>query len=329
MSLRHEAGKMRKWTILVIPEGGRSTRQIAIPRIYGKVFAFSGLLVSALLGYFTLDYVQLRSLRQSYKAVSNENEGLKGEARVLMQNLEEVKRSLRRVQDYSTKLSELTSLKVQKVSKETGIGPLTPEEVRKADISTPAPTATADYIPLGVNMDNLVFRPVFDRLAHIGRDANKHALELQHLLSNLSQQKSLLSSIPSFAPVDGWMTSNYGKRISPFTGEPTLHMGIDIAAPVGTQIYAPADGVVIFTGAKHGFGNFIMIAHGYGVVTRYGHNNQNMVQPGQKVLRGEQIATVGDSGRTTGPHLHYEVLVNGRYENPKKFILDRDEFSIY
>src|SRR4029078_2509934 len=101
--------------------------------------------------------------------------------------------------------------------------------------------------------DNLASRPVFDRLATIGQDANQHALELQHLLSNLSQQKSLLSSIPSFSPVDGWITSNYGKRISPFTGEPTLHMGLDVAAPVGTPIYAPADGVVIFTGAKQGF----------------------------------------------------------------------------
>jgi murein DD-endopeptidase MepM/ murein hydrolase activator NlpD len=106
-------------------------------------------------------------------------------------------------------------------------------------------------------------------------------------------------------------------------------MGIDVAAPVGTPIVAPADGVVIFTGAKQGFGNFIMIAHGYGVVTRYGHNHQNMVQPGQKVTRGEQIGTVGNSGRTTGPHLHYEVLVNGHNENPKKFILDANEFDVY
>ena len=93
---------------------------------------------------------------------------------------------------------------------------------------------------------------------------------------------------------------------------------------------APADGVVIFTGAKAGFGNFIMIAHGYGVVTRYGHNHQNLVQPGQKVGRGEQIGTVGETGRATGPHLHYEVVINGKLENPQKFILDMaDIYRIY
>jgi len=104
-----------------------------------------------------------------------------------------------------------------------------------------------------------------------------------------------------------------------------MHFGIDVASPVGTPICAPADGVVIFTGAKEGFGNFIMIAHGYGIVSRYGHNAQNLVQPGQSIKRGEQIATVGMSGRTTGPHLHYEVIVDGRPANPKKFILDMAE----
>lgn len=320
---------MKKWTIMVIPDSGGTTRQVIVPRAAAKIAAGLGIFTFALLGFFTLDYMQLRSLRGSYRNVSNENDGLKGEARVLMQNLEEVKRSLRRVQDYSSKLSELTSLKVQKVSKETGIGPLTPEEFKSANMATKSDSQTANYVPPGINLDNLTFRPVFDRLAHIGRDANQHALDLQHLLSSLSQQKSLLSAIPSFAPVDGWITSNYGKRISPFTGEPAIHMGLDIAAPVGTPVLAPADGVVIFTGAKQGFGNFIMIAHGYGVVSRYGHNNQNMVAPGQKVARGEQIATVGDSGRTTGPHLHYEVMVNGKHENPKKFILDMDEFTVY
>lgn len=323
---------MKKWTLMVIPDGGRgSPRQVTVPKILVKGGIAGSLVFSAILGFFTLDYLQLRSLRTSYSSVSNENEGLKGEARVLMQNLDEVKRSLRRVQDYTVKLSELTSFKVQKVSKETGIGPLTAEEFQTASVNEASKDAAkpADYRPLGLKLDNLVFRPVFDRLTSLGQDATQHAFELQHLLSNLSQQKSLLASIPSFAPVDGWITSNFGKRISPFTGEQGIHMGIDVAAPVGTPILAPADGVVIFTGAKAGFGNFIMVAHGYGVVSRYGHNAQNMVQPGQKVTRGEQIATVGMTGRTTGPHLHYEVWVNGKAENPKKFILDMDEFSVY
>ncbi len=319
---------MKKLTIMLIPDGGNAKRHLRIPELLIKGTVVGGLALSAIGGYFTLDYWQLSSFRQSYKAIAAENEGLKGEARLLMQNLDEVKRSLRRVQDYTAKLSELTTAHVEQVSLKTGIGPLTKEEYKSAQaVNAVAPTS--DYLPLGLNIDKLAFRPAFDRIAAIGRDANEHALELQHLLSNLSQQKSLLSSIPSIAPVDGWVTSGFGLRTSPFTGDRAAHAGLDIAAPPGTPVLAPADGVVIFTGFKDGFGNFIMIAHGYGIVSRYGHNHQNMVQPGQKITRGEQIATVGMTGRTTGPHLHYEILLNGRNEDPQKFILKANDFSFY
>ena len=317
---------MKRLTIMIIPDGHRATRQVRLPQALINGLFFASFLALGSSGFVLLDYLQLRSFRRHYQVISAENEGLKGEARVLMQNLEEVKVSLRRVQDYTSKLGELTAIKVQKFSKKTGIGPLSPEEhgVAKRDGEAVQPEG---YVPIGLNLDKLVFRQVFDRLSGIGQEANNHALELQHLLSTLSKQKNLLTSIPSLAPVDGWITSGFGVRVSPFTGERTDHAGIDIAAPVGTAILAPADGVVIFSGAKAGFGNFIMVAHGYGVVTRYGHNHQNMVQPGQKVSRGEQIATVGDSGRTTGPHVHYEVLINGKLENPQKFILDLADIS--
>lgn len=320
---------MQKITIVLIPDGVHATRQISIPRIFIKAIVIGGLATSALIGFVTVDYIELRAQRSSYATVHNENQGLKGEARILMQNLEEVKGSLRRVQDYTSKLGELTSLRVQKVSKETGIGPLTEGEFHASQQSATQTVSPEEYVPLGINMDTLVFKPVFRRLASINNDTQKQLLDLQHLLSTLSQQKSLLSSIPAVSPVDGWITSGFGSRVSPFTGERTLHLGIDIAAPLGTPILAPADGVVIFSGAKAGFGNFIMVAHGYGVVTRYGHNHQNLVQPGQKVLRGDQIGTVGSSGRTTGPHLHYEIVVNGKTENPKKFILDINEFQVF
>lgn len=314
---------MRRLTVVFIPEGVSSTRQLTIPRWMVKSLVAFCFLGTALFGYLLFDYFQLREIRDSYYQITAENEGLKGEARLLMTNLEEVKGSLKQVQDYSNKLSEITQLKVKSVSKQTGIGPLSPEEYSVAKSRQEAEAEEVNSnIPLGVDMEKLVFQPVFDRLRDLGRNANYSAFELQKLLSNLSQQKSLLMSIPSIAPVNGWITSGFGIRISPFTGQRSSHRGIDMASPVGTPIFSPAEGVVIFMGSKAGFGNFIMIAHGYGVVTRYGHNAENLVQIGQKVKRGDQIATVGMSGRTTGPHLHYEVLLNGRHVDPKKFILD-------
>lgn len=311
---------------MIIPDGIKTTRQFRLPAVFLKLLTGLSIVFFGMFGYFVLDYAQLRDQRHSFQNTTTENEVIKGEARLLEQNLDEVKQAIRRVRDYSIKLAEITTYKVKNVSKKTGIGPLTPEEYQSsqnADVSR-EPT---NYLPSGLNTDKLVFRPVFETLDTLGKTANQHALDLQHLLSNLSQQKSLLASIPTVRPVDGWVTSGFGKRISPFTGTKSTHLGLDIASPVGTPIFAPADGVVIFSGAKAGFGNFIMIAHGYGVVTRYGHNHQNLVQLGQRVARGEQIGTVGMTGRSTGPHVHYEIVVNGKYENPAKFILDIADFE--
>ncbi|MBF0440598.1 MAG: M23 family metallopeptidase [Oligoflexales bacterium] len=298
-----------------------STRQFAIPIVLVKFIFVVALFFLAYLGYLISDYIHLRKLKETYNTLALENEGLKGEAKLLASNLENVKRSLRRVQTYGEKLAEITQLQVSDVSKKTGIGPLSVAEYNIAQKNS-SNKDSKNYFPLGIDIDKLVFKTVFDNLDNVGQEANENALELQRLLSKLSQEKSMLLSIPSIAPVNGWLASGYGSRISPFTGKKIWHMGIDIASPIGTPVYSPAGGVVIFSGAKSGFGKFIMIAHGYGIVTRYGHNAENLVQAGQKVKRGDQIGAVGSTGRTTGPHCHYEVLVNGINVNPKKFILN-------
>jgi murein DD-endopeptidase MepM/ murein hydrolase activator NlpD len=312
---------MNRITIMIIPPGARTTTQLRLPHWSARVFVVGSLMGAMIFGYLILDYIELRRIRSSYQVLVAENEGLKGEARALMGSLDDVKSSLKRVKDFSGKLTEITQVKIKDLGKTTGIGPLSVEEYKIATSQAIAKDPDI-HLPLGINPDKLFFRPVFERLYGINLQSTKQAIELQNILANLTKQQNLLSSIPTISPVNGWITSGYGYRSSPFTGEKTLHKGVDVASPVGTPVYAPADGVVIFTGDKSGFGNFIMIAHGYGVVSRYGHNAQNLVQSGQKVRRGDQIATVGESGRTTGPHLHYEVLVNGLYTDPKKFILN-------
>lgn len=314
---------MRQITIVLIPENARRSKELKVSHWVIKAFVGGSVVASMMFGYLIYDYSQLRNLRNSYQKIATENQGLRGEAQLLLSNLEELKRSLKRVQDYSEKLGELTQLKVKRFSTHTGIGPLSPQEFKKArqEIQEREPEEE-QHIPLGIDLDRLMFRTVFENMKNLGNHANQNALRLQKLLSTLSQQRSLLASIPSVAPVDGWVTSGFGSRESPFTGEHDVHMGLDIAAPSGSPIYAPADGVVIFSGPKDGYGNFVMIAHGYGVISRYGHTAENLVQAGQKVARGDQIATVGMTGRTTGPHLHYEILLNGAAVDPGRFILN-------
>ncbi len=319
---------MRRYTIVIIPDSKSGSKRYTVSyrtTTILKTLAGIGLI---LFGYGLADYIHMRSLRSSYLQAIQDDRALKGEARILMSSLDEVRSSLRKVKEYSAKLAEITNIQTQSLTKRTGLSSIANTNNNSAASMEAGKIEQRSSVPGNVDLDRLVFKPVFARLDSITLNSQKGVLELQQIISRLSQQKTLLASIPSMAPVDGWITSSFGSRSSPFTGEPTIHKGLDVAAPVGTPIYTPADGVVIFSGKRNGFGNFVMVAHGYGIVSGYGHNAQNLVSPGQVIRRGDQIATVGQSGRSTGPHLHYEVAINGKVIDPKKFILNIDDLAI-
>lgn len=145
----------------------------------------------------------------------------------------------------------------------------------------------------------------------------------QRLLEFFQDQKTLLAATPSVWPVKGWITSGFGNRKSPFTGKTTMHSGLDIATSSGTPISAPADGIVSFSGTKGSYGKVLVIDHGYGYSTFYGHCSALKKKVGEKVKRGDVVALVGNTGKSTGPHTHYEVRVNGVATDPMKYILDR------
>jgi len=128
------------------------------------------------------------------------------------------------------------------------------------------------------------------------------------------------NALPNLWPIEGKVTGSFGERIDPFNGEGAFHSGVDISAAVGTQIVAPADGVVVLSEFTGGYGRCIEIDHGNGIRTRYGHLSGFAVASGQRVQRGDVIGFVGDSGRSTGPHLHYEVRINDTPVNPYKYL---------
>jgi len=136
----------------------------------------------------------------------------------------------------------------------------------------------------------------------------------------LNDQHSLLASKPQGWPVNGWLTSTFGMRKSPFTGRRKMHEGLDIASRTGTPVYATADGIVARSGTAPGYGKLVVIEHGYGYRTYYGHNSKIYVKVGQRVRRGDRIAAVGNTGSSTGSHVHYEVRRNGVPLNPRKFL---------
>jgi murein DD-endopeptidase MepM/ murein hydrolase activator NlpD len=143
---------------------------------------------------------------------------------------------------------------------------------------------------------------------------------LQSVRSNVERRNALAAATPSIWPAQGWLTSTMGPRTDPLTGDADYHSGLDIAGDKGQPVYATAAGVVTQAGYANGYGNVIVVDHGFGLETRYGHLSAFMVHTGDHVKRGEMIAKLGATGRTTGPHLHYEVMANGRLLNPLQLL---------
>jgi murein DD-endopeptidase MepM/ murein hydrolase activator NlpD len=180
-------------------------------------------------------------------------------------------------------------------------------------------------IPLKEKHYSLI-RDMHEQIEELDRASISQQAELTLLLKSLEDQQNLLASTPAIRPLPentkSWVTSRFGYRKSPFTGRRELHKGLDIASRKGTSILATADGVVTFAGKKGLLGLTIVIDHGHGMKTRYGHNHKLLKKRGDKVKRWEPIALMGSTGRSTGPHTHYEVHLNGIPVNPEKYILN-------
>lgn len=176
------------------------------------------------------------------------------------------------------------------------------------------------YLPL--YRQEMLTRKLHQFLGRLRQDASLERVRQEELVKTLSEGHSLPTSIPMSWPVTGWISSPFGERVSPFTGKKEFHKGLDISAPVGTPVEAPADGTVTFSGETDDGGFTVTIDHHGGLVTAYGHMRDAVVAVGQSVKRGEVIGHVGDQGRSTGPHLHYETRLGGVPVNPMRYILE-------
>jgi len=180
-------------------------------------------------------------------------------------------------------------------------------------------------IPLAEKHNSLM-RDMHDQIEQLELASTNQQIGLKALLNSLHDQQNLLASTPAIRPISrqytSWITSRFGYRISPFTQRREFHKAFDVSTAEGTPILATADGVVTFSGKKGFLGNAVIINHGHGIVTTYGHCSKILKKRGDKVKRWETIALVGNTGRSTGPHVHYEVHLNGIPVNPEKYILN-------
>ena len=173
---------------------------------------------------------------------------------------------------------------------------------------------------------NVAVPDVVEAMTNLDGQLDDHEAQLWVLESVMMNENLQERVDPQGRPVSsGWISSYFGKRTDPFTGKPANHTGIDFAGKMGQEISAVADGVVTWSGDRYGYGIMVEINHGNGYATRYAHNSENLVKVGDEVKKGQAVALMGETGRATGPNLHFEVLRNGSRVNPVNFIRDRGQ----
>jgi len=225
----------------------------------------------------------------------------------------------RRIDQVTREMGELRALDHKlrvMVNLETGEG-----DDREKGLGGPAP-ALLDPEKTLKKVDRDLARSMHRALDNIESDLSASREDKAGLREFLENQKMLLAATPSIWPAKGWLSSRFGYRKSPFTGKKEFHKGLDISARMGSPVVASADGTVSFSGWDRGYGRLVVINHGYGLKSKYAHLKKSLVKKGQYVKRGETIGLIGKSGRTTGPHLHYEVLLNGVPVNPLRYVLN-------
>ncbi len=301
------APKSQVFTVIVVSDHSQAVRKFRVPRRW-LVNATWTLAVVALFGGATIGhYFALLGSSSENSVLKEENAQLRSQILLVQEKVAHISATLDRVERFDAKLRTAVT-QLQDPERNLAIGPVGGDA--EPNLLGPAPAGES----------NLNALP--GKLSSLEGEAARQERSLRDLQEYFDDQRSLLVSTPSIWPARGWVTSDFGTRIDPYTAERKMHQGLDIATPMGQPIYAPSDGTVVFAGTEGGYGKVIVVDHGYGVKTRYGHLSEILVQLGARVGRGDKIGLVGNTGRSTGPHLHYEVRVNGVPENPRKFILE-------
>ena len=284
-------------TIIFVPHARAKFRKLKVS--HRLLFSVLSVLTSSLClsTFFSVQYFTSLSQTHELSKLRHENKDLQTANEQFSKSVESLRGQLRTVEDRTRKLAiyaGITSL--DDTTQQGGVGGLRPS-----------------------NLGDNPYRDDVDKMAFRSKRIEG---DLSILEQKLVAQSQMLASTPSIAPVRGILTDGFGGRSDPFTGESGNHSAIDISSAVGQAVRAPADGIVVKAEWANGYGNVIYISHGYGYSTRYGHLSAYAAKPGQHVKRGDVIAYVGSTGRSTGPHLHYEVRLNNNPVNPLEYILN-------
>lgn len=282
-------------TIIFVPHARARFRQFQVSSRFLTGLATFIVLSTMIGSLFTVLWFRSFQKNREMSALEAENRDLRGRTRTLNARLETIEEQLAEFEDRTRRLSIVAGLSGIHDPGSGGVGGLT-----AVPIDRPASGEAT--------------------LLEAARRGSLLSSRLGLIEARLSSQADQLSLTPTLAPVTGVLSAAFGSRPDPFTGAREFHTGLDISAPSGHRIVAPANGTVVRAGWENGYGRFVQLSHGYGIATYYAHMEAIRVAEGQRVRRGDLIGLVGSTGRSTGPHLHYEVLVQGKPVDPLEYI---------
>lgn len=303
MKFKHLLTKEKKsFTIIIIPPS-QKIKQI---KIFRWIPTFIILLLLVTSSYFSIKYYNLNNslitLKRDYdlkvsdlETLTNFSNNQSKELEHLRKKTFEIEKKLSSIKELQSKVKEMVGLNKDAISK---------PENHNLDVK---------YRALFTDKSTDLLEFEMDILSESLEETQK---DLSKLIQNVDDRLKYLQAKPNLAPTSGRITSKYGWRKNPFGSGREFHYGLDIANNYNTKIKAAGDGIVTYAGYSSGFGRIIIISHGYGYETLYGHNNRLYVKTGDKVKKGQIIALMGSSGRSTGPHVHFEVRYYGKRINP-------------
>lgn len=300
-----------RWTFLVVRDEDTPVRQYSVATRTFRVLGGVGVLFILLLAGFGISAALDATARIQNRRLEARNEVLTAELAQFRDRVGKLESALDQLAQNDARIRTLAGLEA--------IDP----EVMEVGVGGPGLGTPESYPLWGVDStaSNDVFALSYD-LNALERRASLLSSSLEEATDSMEAHRDLMESTPSILPTAGWLTSSFSKsRMHPLHNRPLPHPGVDIAAPKGTPIFAAAKGRVTETGWNSGYGLTVVVDHGYGYTTLYGHCSKILVRPGQQVKRGDVLGQVGATGIATSSHLHYEVRVFGIAQNPANFIL--------
>ncbi|MBN2206665.1 MAG: peptidoglycan DD-metalloendopeptidase family protein [Candidatus Aminicenantes bacterium] len=294
-------------SVIIVPHSESSTRRITLSRRASRILIGGAILFSLAIVVFLADYVTMSFTRAKYRDLQRETQEQREMLAAYETQVTSLRATIDKMESYVKKLNVYAGLKDTEKITETGLG---------GGGDPAAEPASGPSEPVPPQQINLA------QIQDLSRKADGLEKNLVTLNEYFEANAVLLASTPSIWPTVGWIVGGFGYRTDPFTLKRQFHYGIDIATSYGNPIVAPADGIVVETKVDRMTGRAVVISHGWGVTTHYFHLDKWLVRPGQKVRRGDTIGLVGKSGKATGPHVHYEVRVNDKAQNPMGFILE-------